>query len=55
LRAQRVFENPGLSNAELYRAQDPNQGLLPADHPEAWEKLELPADDRSPYAAMGMR
>jgi len=33
---------------------------LPAEHPEAWEKLALPADDlrideRSPYAAYGVR
>jgi len=49
-----------MSDAELYRARVANQGLLPADHPEAWEKLALPADDlrveaNSPYAAMGVR
>lgn len=49
-----------MSNAELYRAKTENSGLLPAEHPEAWEKLALPADDlrideRSPYAAYGVR
>lgn len=49
-----------MSDAELYRAKTPNTGLLPADHPEAWEKLPLPADDlrvddSSPYAAYGVR
>jgi len=49
-----------MSDAELYRAKLTNQGLLPADHPEAWEKQEQPVDDvrvqeGSPYAAMGVR
>jgi len=49
-----------MSDAELYRAKIANEGLLPADHPEAWEKLPPPADDlrvedSSPYAAMGVR
>jgi len=49
-----------MSDAELYRAKMANEGLLPADHPEAWEKLDPPADDlrvddSSPYASMGVR
>jgi len=49
-----------MSDAELYRARTANEGLLPADHPEAWEKLAQPADDlrvddSSPYATMGVR
>lgn len=49
-----------MSDAELYRAKTENSGLLPADHPEAWEKLAQPADDlrvdgNSPYAAYGVR
>jgi len=49
-----------MSDAELYRAKIVNSGLLPAENPEAWEKLPLPADDLrvdddSPYAAMGVR
>ena len=49
-----------MSNAELYRAKTASEGLLPADHPEAWEKLPVPTDDlrveeASPYAAMGVR
>lgn len=48
-----------MSDAQLYRAKIDNQGLLPAEHPEAWEKLGVPADDlrlgeASPYAGMGI-
>jgi hypothetical protein len=48
-----------MSDAQLYRAKISNTGLLPSDHPEAWEKLPLPADDlrvdkASPYAEMGI-
>jgi hypothetical protein len=48
-----------MSDAQLYRAKTESQGLLPAEHPEAWEKLALPADDlrlgeTSPYAEMGI-
>ncbi|HVY32049.1 MAG TPA: right-handed parallel beta-helix repeat-containing protein [Polyangiaceae bacterium] len=48
-----------MSDAQLYRAKVENQGLLPAEHPEAWEKLPRPADDlrlseTSPYAEMGI-
>jgi hypothetical protein len=49
-----------MSDAQLYRAKVANAGLVPADNPETWEKLPLPADDlrvddSSPYAAMGVR
>jgi hypothetical protein len=49
-----------MSDAELYRAKIANEGLLPADHPEAWEKWPPPADDlriqeSSAYAAYGVR
>ncbi len=49
-----------MSDAQLYRAKIANTGLLPAAHPEAWEKLAEPAHDvrvdpSSPYAAMGVR
>ncbi len=49
-----------MSDAQMYRAKTESEGLLPADHPEAWEKLPVPADDlrvdaASPYAAMGVR
>lgn len=49
-----------MSDAQLYRAKVKNQNLLPADHPEAWEKLAPPADDlrlseASPYAGMGLQ
>lgn len=48
-----------MSDAQLYRAKVKSQNLLPADHPEAWEKLPQPADDvrvldTSPYADMGV-
>ena len=48
-----------MSDAQLDRTRTP-RGRLPADHPEAWEKLALPADDlrvedSSPYPAMGVR
>jgi hypothetical protein len=47
-------------DAEMYRAKTSSTGLVPRDHPEAWEKLPLPADDlrvdpSSPYASMGVR
>lgn len=49
-----------MSDGQLYRAKTKNQNLLPADHPEAWEKLPLPADDLrlgrgSPYDGMGVQ
>jgi len=48
-----------MSDGQLYRAKIASENLLPADHPEAWEKLALPADDlrvaeTSPYADMGV-
>jgi hypothetical protein len=49
-----------MSDAQLYRAKTESSGLLPAEHPEAWERLPLPADDlrvddSSPYTEMGVR
>jgi len=49
-----------MSDAQLYRAKKVNEGLPPAEHPEAWEKLPLPGDDlrvdeSSPYAEYGVR
>lgn len=47
-------------DAVLYRAKTANTGLVPPQHPEAWETLPLPTDDlrvvpSSPYAAMGVQ
>jgi hypothetical protein len=49
-----------MSDAKLYRARIASENQLPADHPEAWEELPLPADDlrveaTSPYAELGVR
>ncbi len=48
-----------MSDAKLYRARVANQGKLPAEHPDTWEELPLPADDLrvpedSPYAQLGV-
>lgn len=47
-------------DAVMYRAKTANTGLVPSQHPEAWETLPLPTDDfrvvaTSPYAAMGVQ
>ena len=49
-----------MHHAELYRARTASTGLVPSEHPEAWEHLPLPADDLrtpegSPYAELGVR
>ena len=46
-------------DAEMYECVQENTNLVPKDHPEAWKKLPLPADDfrveaGSLYAKMGI-
>jgi hypothetical protein len=49
-----------MHDAQLYRATTASTGLVPPDHPEAWELLPLPADDLrvapgTAYEELGVR
>ena len=48
-----------MHDAQLYRARTASTGLVPPEHPEAWELLPLPEDDLrvaadSPYVELGV-